>query len=481
MLLALAAAGLGWELLPRVAADPAYRWALLGSLALAAALAFLLVARAIVRSYTSVAQGALRRASARNGKRSGTAEQQRAEDASRRKEDASETFGAAADAGELRIRKLEESLLSRTAELAAANQELNNRDELRLRESRMALRMQRRIVPRPEELPARAEINFGALYEPCDNTGGDLYDAVRAGKNGYTLLAADVSGRGVTAALIAALVKSFFRARASWGVEITEVLESVNEELSGVLGDSEHFVTAFFASLDLESGALSFASAGHPPALLVRRRTGIVEELGTAGPALGVLLAAKFTRGDTRLEEGDRIILYTDGVTGTRNLRGESYGRERLVETLRECSAVGVGEIPATILSRLDEFCGGLPRADDAVILACELRSFARPEPRGRPNISEDRDWRVLARRGADLASAGKLEDALSVYERLLELEPEDATALNNLGALLWRMGKKEEAAERFRAAALITPDDPRIKRNLEMALAPPRRKSPGS
>lgn len=469
--IALGATGLLWQFYPQLGGSLALRWSLIGILAVLACIASAFLSRTALEPFANAAQAALRYAAGGQPGRSAD----RATGTSI--DDVVGAFKAATEAAALRIQSLEESLLTRTAALSSATEELGLRNELRARETRMALRMQRRIVPRAEELPTRPELAFGALYEPCENTGGDLYDAERAGKNGYTLLTADVSGRGVTAALIAALVKSFFRSRATWGVEVTEVLSAVNQELLAVLGDSEHFVTAFYALLDLESGALSYAIAGHPPALLLRRRRGRVEDLGGAGPALGVIESAAFARGDTRMEEGDRLLLFTDGVTGARNPRGEGFGRERLAAALTRAAGLPTSEIPSALLAELEEFCSGSPRSDDAVLLACELRAFARPEPRDRPPANEDRDWRVLARRGASLASAGKVEEAMSVYERLLELEPEDAAALNNLGAILWRMGRREEAAARFREASRFDPVDSRIKRNLEMAERPSRRR----
>ncbi|RXM13143.1 serine/threonine-protein phosphatase, partial [Citrobacter sp. AAK_AS5] len=84
-----------------------------------------------------------------------------------------------------------------------------------------------------------------------------------------------------------------------------------------------HFVTAFYALLDLETGLLRYAAAGHPPALHFRRRLGKVEELDAAGPPLGLQAESPFAAAERRLEEGDRVLLYTDGLTGARNYRGE--------------------------------------------------------------------------------------------------------------------------------------------------------------
>lgn len=353
----------------------------------------------------------------------------------------------------------------------SAINELPFSDELLVRETKMALRMQRRIVPAPSELPTRPELAFGAAYLPADNTGGDLYDAVRAGKNGYAFLVADVAGRGIPAALVSAMVKNSFRSKATWHADAAQVMAAVNEELVPVLCDTENFVTAFYAVLDLESGTLSYANAGHPPALLMRRRLAAAEDLDGSGGPLGIRAGEAYATGQRRLEEGDRIVFFTDGVTSSRNFRGEEFSRGRLAAAVAEGARLPVSELAATLAEDLEAFSIGAPRGDDTVLMICEFRSFARPlgtEPT-RPSRGED-DYPSLSRKGAYLASTGKVAEAALVYERLLEIEPEDATALSNLGTLYWKMGRRAEAARRFREAARIEPQDPRIARNLALA-----------
>jgi serine phosphatase RsbU (regulator of sigma subunit) len=382
-------------------------------------------------------------------------------------------FSACNDAAEAvssRRHVLDEAAAKRAGELSAALEELRARDDHRERETKIAVRMQRRIVPAVEDLPSRPELAFGAAYVPAENTGGDIYDAVRAGKNGCAILVADVSGRGVTAALIAALVKNAFRSKAAWGANAAQTMNAVNLELIPVIADSDHYVTAFHAIVDLEAGRVSYSAAGHPPALLLRRRGGTALDLQAEGSSLGVQEDAKFSLGEVRLEEGDRIVFVTDGITGARNYRGEVFGRARLVSALGSAARLPVAELPGIVLSELEAFAIGAPRADDRVVLACEFKAFARPPDNAVKRPPTEADWKALARRGAALATEGKSDEAVRIYERLLEIEPEDAAALSNLGTLYWRLGRREEAAARFRAAAEIDPADPRILKNLALA-----------
>jgi serine phosphatase RsbU (regulator of sigma subunit) len=355
------------------------------------------------------------------------------------------------------------------SKLSAAQEQLRKVDELRAAESRMALRMHRRLIPNMESFSAQPEIGFGFSYIPSENTGGDIFDVVRAGKNGYALLVADVSGRGVNAALAAAMVKNAFKSRAAWNADAAAIAAAVNEELMPVLAGSEHFVTAVYATLDLENGVFRYVNAGHPPALLLRKRGSSASDLDARGEPLGLREDAVFERGERRLEEGDRILLFTDGLSSARNYKGESFGRERLAAAFAAAAREPIAAIPLAIQAELETFTAGAPHGDDIVILTTEFRSFARaPDARPRRGMTGD-NYRSLTARGAALAQAGRMDEAIHAYERLLELEPDDATALNNLGALYWRAGKRAEAAELFHSASRSDPTDPRIVRNLAL------------
>jgi tetratricopeptide (TPR) repeat protein len=203
----------------------------------------------------------------------------------------------------------------------------------------------------------------------------------------------------------------------------------------------------------------------------MRRRLSATEDLDGSGGPLGLRSGEKFAASRGRLEEGDRLVFFTDGMTSARNFRGEEFSRSRLAAAVAEGAKLPVSELAASMAEELASFSIGAPRGDDTVLMICEFRSFARPlgsEPT-RSSRGED-DYPSLSRKGAFLASSGKVAEAAIVYERLLELEPEDATALSNLGTLYWKMGRRAEAARRFREAARVDPQDPRIARNLALA-----------
>ena len=138
------------------------------------------------------------------------------------------------------------------------------------KELAMAKCIQQRLLPLAEELPQRPEIACAGYYASMSNVGGDLYDIIRIGRNAYGVLIADVSGHGIPAALITALVKISFRSKIRWGVSTAEVCRQVNEELYPLLSDLDYFVTAYFLIIDLEQGRMEYTNCGHHPALLLR-------------------------------------------------------------------------------------------------------------------------------------------------------------------------------------------------------------------
>jgi tetratricopeptide (TPR) repeat protein len=455
-------------LAPEAGSVPALAWAAAGAACLAAG--------SLAAALAAAAGSSGARAAARAARRFAGGEEGARADPGRGPREIRElalAFNAAADAAAAAHAAAPgpESSAPRPAEPPIEPLEPTPLDDARMRETKIALRMQRRIVPSQAELPTRPELAFGSAYLPAENTGGDIYDAVRAGKNGYAFLVADVAGRGIPAALVSAMVKNSFRSKATWHADAGAVMEAVNEELVPALSDTENFVTAFYAVLDLEAGTLSYANAGHPPAMLVRRRLSRAEDLdGTGGP-LGIRAGEKFESGKQRLEEGDRLAFFTDGVTSSRNFRGEEFSRERLSAAVADGARLPVAELAASLSEEISSFTIGAPRGDDIVFMICEFRSFARPpgsEPSRAPRLEDD--YSSLSKKGAFLASSGKTAEAALVYERLLELEPEDATALSNLGTLYWKQGRRAEAAKHFREAARIDPQDPRIARNLALA-----------
>ena len=228
--------------------------------------------------------------------------------------------------------------------------------------------LQQALLSVPEQLPG---LSFGHLHRSATeltDVGGDFYDLFPLPRGRLGIILGDVSGRGIAAADLAALVKNTLKAYAHRRGSPARVLTDTNRLLlQSITGDL--FVTAFFGTLEMDTGVLSFSSAGHPPAL-VKRATGGIRSLEHRGPVLGLFPEAKHTNAQVDLEPGDQMILYTDGLTEARR-GGELLGERRLKKWLEDAGGVGSAELPDRLLHLALDFAGG-QLTDDLAILALE-------------------------------------------------------------------------------------------------------------
>jgi phosphoserine phosphatase RsbU/P len=225
-----------------------------------------------------------------------------------------------------------------------------------------ARRIQGSLLPR--RMPEVRGLALGARYLPMADVGGDFYGFLAADEERVGILVADVSGHGVPAALIASMVKVALAAQAEHAADPAAVLAGMNRILHGNL--ERGFVTAAYIYIDGETA--TYASAGHPPSL-VRRGGGRTEELMQESLPLGRFRRAEYRNGELRLSPGDRILLYTDGVTEALSPAGEPFGEERLRDLLASS--------PDEILGRLAGWTGrrtGEPLDDDVTIVVAEVQ-----------------------------------------------------------------------------------------------------------
>ena len=216
--------------------------------------------------------------------------------------------------------------------------------------------------------PNRKEFDIYALMETAKEVGGDFYDFYFVGDNKFAFLIADVSGKGIPAAMFMMTAKTLLKGFAEAGNEVDEVFTRTNEKLCEN-NDAAMFVTAWTAVIDLKTGQVEFVNAGHNPPL-IRRKNGKFEYLKSrAGFVLAGMEGLKYRKNGLRLEAGDEIFLYTDGVTEATNAQTELYGEERLIgfmNTLRDYSA---DEVCAAVKADVDAFVGEAPQFDDITMV----------------------------------------------------------------------------------------------------------------
>ena len=221
----------------------------------------------------------------------------------------------------------------------------------------------------PSVFPEKKEFDIYALMRAAKEVGGDFYDFYLLDDNHLAFVMADVSGKGIPAAMFMMTAKSIIKGYAERGFEVNEIFERANNELCEG-NDAEMFVTTWMGILDLQSGVLTYGNAGHNPPLL-RRKDGTFEYLrNKANLALAFMDGVTYQKYEIQLSKGDELYLYTDGVTEATNADVVLYGEERLQKKLNEIMDDSAEKRCNRILADIDEFVGEAEQFDDITMLA---------------------------------------------------------------------------------------------------------------
>ena len=240
----------------------------------------------------------------------------------------------------------------------------------------LAMEVQQNLLPRESPRVPGFDVAGGSVY--CDETGGDYYDfidLVDLGGGKLGIAVGDVSGHGVEAALLMASARGVLRSHAGlFGADLVRLSAAMNRHLTRDSGD-ERFMTLFYAILDTEDRTLHWTSAGHDPALWLRRSTGEIEELPNTGMALGVIEEADYTQaGPVRIDLGDIVLIGTDGIWETRNPDGEFFGKQRLRDLIASCAGRSAEEIRQAVIDAVGAFRRVRPQEDDVtLVVICGL------------------------------------------------------------------------------------------------------------
>jgi len=225
--------------------------------------------------------------------------------------------------------------------------------------------------------PNRDEFDIFALMRPAKSVGGDFYDFYFINENTLAFVVADVSGKGIPAALFMMRSRSILKSLAESGTAVNDVLTSTNNQLCEG-NTTGMFVTAWMGFLNLETGELKFANAGHNPPV-VRRKDGEFEYLKSkVGFILGGMEDIKYTEQSINLNEGDEIFLYTDGVVEATNKETVLYGDERLKSALDHYRYEDATAMCKSLLENVDAFVGEAPQFDDITMLSIKLKKLVK-------------------------------------------------------------------------------------------------------
>lgn len=240
----------------------------------------------------------------------------------------------------------------------------------------IAKKIQRSMLPCIfPAFPERTDFDIYALMDPAKEVGGDFYDFFFVDEDNIALVIADVSGKGVSAALFMVIAKILIKNQIMEGVLPWEALKIVNNQLCEN-NDAGMFVTAFLGVLNIKTGKFSYSNAGHNPPVIYRSKENSLEWIKSShGFVLAGVKDMEYKKGEIHLSSNDVLYLYTDGVTEAQNSDDEFYSKERLEETLKlaNVNEISVKDSVDYIRQSIDKFIDGAERSDDITILAAKI------------------------------------------------------------------------------------------------------------
>ncbi len=234
------------------------------------------------------------------------------------------------------------------------------------RELQVAREVQSKLIP--QKTPQIDGWEFSAWWQPARQVSGDFYDFIPLNETHLGIVIADVTDKGMPAALFMADSRSIIRASVSIPTQPANAIASANRL---ICADSANgmFVSLFYGKLDIESGNLTYVNAGHNPPYLYQAETETFSEFERTGLVLGIESEAEFKEQTVQLKQGDFILLYTDGVTEATNTEQDLYGKDRLLQLLYNHRKSSVNEVQAALEDSITEFIGDISPSDDITMV----------------------------------------------------------------------------------------------------------------
>ena len=237
-------------------------------------------------------------------------------------------------------------------------------------ELNIATQIQADMLPRIfPPFPERKEFDIYATMNPAKEVGGDFYDFFLVDDNHLALVMADVSGKGVPAALFMVIAKTLIKNRAQMGGTPTEILADVNNQLCEG-NEADLFVTVWLGILEISTGHVTASNAGHEYPAIYRPGEGYTLFKTKQSPAVATMEGLRFKASEFTLNPGDELYLYTDGVAEATNSHDELYGTDRMIDALNQAEGMTVEEILRTLKKSVDDFTGDAPQFDDITMMS---------------------------------------------------------------------------------------------------------------
>lgn len=265
-------------------------------------------------------------------------------------------------------------LLANFGTLAVSNffsfLEANERSGLQ-QSADIAAEIQRTITPK--KLPQFPTLSLGSYSSPALGVSGDYFDVMQTRKDRLVCVVGDVAGKGVSAALIMVMIRSILHLITNTDRDIATVLDWVNRGITGQV-DMDHYATLCIVAINMETGVMEYANANHQPIMVYRRAKNEVELVELKSVPIGVERGSTYQRLSLKLEDGDLVALYTDGVVEALNESGKQYGRKSLSQAMIKYKDLAPKEIANKIKNDLEVFAGSVRQHDDQTVLVLKIK-----------------------------------------------------------------------------------------------------------
>jgi phosphoserine phosphatase RsbU/P len=238
---------------------------------------------------------------------------------------------------------------------------------------KIAEEVQKALLPSQEISLKGAKVD--SLYVPAYHIGGDYFDIIPKSEDKFIVVIGDVSDKGIPAALLMTAVRSLVRAEAQSESPVKEIITRINRLVcEDVIKYKDMFVTLFYGCFDLKARRLVYSNAGHLPPIWVKSKANSLEQLTGGGVILGQFEDFKYKEGEIHFDNNDTFFFYTDGVTECANPQGEMFGRERLIQLVKEEKKSGYDHFLKNLERKIREFCNSSPEMDDLTMVLVKMK-----------------------------------------------------------------------------------------------------------
>jgi sigma-B regulation protein RsbU (phosphoserine phosphatase) len=244
------------------------------------------------------------------------------------------------------------------------------KEEVVRKELELASRMQNMLFP--ETLPNNEKVEMAALYKPHQKVGGDYYDVITLNENEIVICMADVSGKGISAALLMANFQANLLALSNYSESLSELVRELNRKVMRS-AKGEKFITLFIAKYNYLTRTLNYVNAGHNPPILASGNA--INQLKVGSTGLGMFdELPKVREGIITIDPYSILVCYTDGIVDIENKEKKEFSLERMIEILKYNKHLSMQQLNELYIKKIDSFRDGMPYIDDITLLSCRFK-----------------------------------------------------------------------------------------------------------